>query len=201
MSARDANRRGLGSVMKNGVLVLSGPPCSGKSDVGRVLAPDWSRTSRHYIAVDSIFSLLLPGSERSMPDRMLAYDAAHTLARMLFDRGRTPILECTYSRRRQRASLVQALADIPGAPLWVVEFSVPPDEAVDRYRHSPSHQATDLTEQLVRERALTFPYSEQALQVASATASAVALARDVTAWLRDQPASIDRDRWAAAGKA
>jgi hypothetical protein len=30
---------------------------------------------------------------------MLAYDAAHLLARMLFERGRTPVLECTYSRR------------------------------------------------------------------------------------------------------
>jgi predicted kinase len=165
-----------------------------------VLSADWSRTARHYIEVDSIFSLLLPGSDRSMSDRMLAYDAAHAVARLFLDRGRTPILECTYSRRRQRDSLVQALADIETTPLWVVEFSVPPDDAIDRYRSSPTHQATDLNEQLVRERALTFPYSEHALQLGSATASPDDLARQVTTWLLDQPAPIERDRWAAAGK-
>lgn len=200
MSMRGASRHVAGSGMGNGVLVLSGPPCSGKSVVGRLLSADWSRTARHYVEVDSMFSLLLPGSDRSMSDRMLAYDAAHVVARLFLDRGRTPILECTYSRRQQRASLVTALADVPALPLWVVEFSVPPDEAVQRFRSSPTHQATDLTEQLVRERALTFPYSERALQLGSTAASAEDLARTVTTWLLDQPAPIERDRWAAGGK-
>lgn len=201
MALLDANHRGEGSGVGNGVLVLSGPPCSGKSGVGRVLASDWSRTARHHIEVDSIFSLLLPGSDRSMSDRMLAYDAAHALARTLLDRGRTPMLECTYSRRRQRVSLVRALADLPAAPLWVVEFSVPAEDAADRYRRSAAHQATDLNEQLVRERAQSFPWSEQALQLGSATASSDDLAYQVTTWLCDRPVPIERDRWTEAGKA
>lgn len=83
-----------------GVLVLSGPPCSGKSSVGRLLAADPSSLGarRIHIEVDSIFSLLLSGSDRSKDDRMLAYDAAHLLARMLLTRGRTVVLECTYAR-------------------------------------------------------------------------------------------------------
>ena len=201
MSVQNADRHGEGSGTEDGVLVLSGPPCSGKSEVGRVLASDWSRCARHHIEVDSIFYLLLPGSDRSMSDRMLAYDAAHVLARMLLGRGRTPILECTYSRRQQRTSLVKALADLPGAPLWVVEFSLPPEDAVDRFRSSPTHQATDLNEQLVRERALTFPYSEQALQLGSASNAPEQLARQIKSWLRKQPASIERHGWAEAGKA
>ncbi len=74
-----------------------------------------------HLEVDALFALLTPRSDRNRDDRMLAYDAAHALARLLLKRGRTPLLECTYSRREQRASLLRELADQP-APLWVVEL-------------------------------------------------------------------------------
>ncbi len=182
----------------NGVLVLAGPPCAGKSSVGKVLATDSSRSRRIYIEVDSLFSLLLPESDRNRNDRMLAYDAAHVLARMLFERGQTPVLECTYSRLQQRASLLKAIAEIPAAPLWVVEFFVSPDDAVQRFRRR--HQATDLNEQLVRERAETFPYSDQALRLVSSAAAPDDLAHQITTWLGHQPGSTQRDLWAEAGK-
>jgi len=129
---------------------------------------------------------------------MLAYDAAHVVARLLLDRGQTPVLECTYSRFEQRASLLKAMADIPEAPLWIVEFFVPPEDAVERFRRR--HQATDLDEQLVRERAETFPYSDQALRLVSSAAAPADLAQQVETWLGDRPASIHRDLWAQAGK-
>jgi predicted kinase len=180
----------------NGVLVLAGPPCSGKSEVGNALACD----SRLYISVDRLFDLLLPGSDRNSADRMLAYDAAHLLARMLLERGLTPVLECTYSRLEQRTSLVEAIADVPSAPFWVVEFAVDPDEAVRRYRESPSHQATDLNEQLVRDRAQTFPYSVQALCLNSGSAPPGDLAHQIRRWLEHEPTPIERGQWALAGK-
>ncbi len=186
----------------NGVLVLTGPPCAGKSAIGRTLAsspPSGTDRRSIYLEVDSLFSLLLPGSDRNRDDRMLGYDAAHLLARMLLDRGQTPVLECTYSRRQQRASLLQAFADTPDTPLWVVEVAVSPDEAVLRFQRRP--QATDLHERLVHERARTFPYSDQALRLASATAAPDNLAQQITAWLRLQPEPIDRARWAEVGKA
>ncbi len=182
----------------NGFLVLAGPPCAGKSSVGKVLAADSSCSRRIPIEVDSLFSLLLPESDRNRDDRMLAYDAAHVLARMLFERGRIPMLECTYGRRQQRASLLKAMADIPAAPLWVVEFFGSPDDAVQRFRLR--HQATDLDEQLVRERAETFPYSDQALRLVSSAAAPQDLAHQITTWLRHQPRPIQRDEWAEAGK-
>lgn len=129
---------------------------------------------------------------------MLAYDAAHALARVLFERGQTPMLECTYSRLQQRVSLLTAIAEIPAAPVWVVEFVVSPDEAVHRFRHR--HQATDLDEQLVRERAETFPYSDGALRLASSAAAPEELADQVETWLLRQPESIHRNQWAEAGK-
>lgn len=180
----------------NGILVLAGPPCSGKSAVGKALASD----SRLRVQVDGLFDLLLPGSDRNSADRMLAYDAAHLLVPMLLERGFTPVLECTYSRLSQRAGLVEAIVDFPSVPLWVVEFAVSPDEAVRRYRNSVSHQATDLTEELVRERAQTFPYSAQPLRMQSTSAGPADLADQITRWLEQEPIPVDREGWARAGK-
>jgi predicted kinase len=187
-------------VTEGGVLVLSGPPCSGKSSVAKILAAD-SSSSRHrtiHIEVDSLFSLLLPGSDRSRDDRMLAYDAAHRLGRMLLERGVTTVLECTYARREQRVSLLDALADMPAASLWVVEFFISPDDAVQRF--GQRQQATDLDEHMVRERAEAFPYFGQALRVMSSAAEPDALARQISVWFRHQPQPVQRDLWAEAGR-
>ena len=129
-----------------GVLVLSGPPCSGKSTVGRVLASgaSSSRPQRLHIEVDSLFDLLLPRSDRNRDDRMLAYDSAHLLARMFLERGTTAVLECTYARIEQRLSLVDALAGVPAAPLWVVECFVSPEEAVRRFRRRSGQRRSRL---------------------------------------------------------
>lgn len=129
---------------------------------------------------------------------MLAYDAAHLLARMLLKRGITTVLECTYARLEQRVSLLKALADTPAASLWVVEFFISPDDAVQRFRQR--HQATDLDESLVRERAESFPYFGQALRLMSSAAAPEALAREVAEWLRQQPQSVQRDLWAEVGR-
>lgn len=185
-------------VTDDGVLVLAGPPCSGKSSVGRVLAADSLRGRGVLIEVDAVFSLLLPGSDRNRDDRMLSYDAAHALARLLVQRDRIPILECTYSRLEQRASLLKAMTDIPAAPWWVVEFVVSPDDAVRRFRLR--EQATDLDERLVRERADTFPFSDQALRLVSSEGAPADLAHHIAAWLRNRPASLDRVPWVEAGK-
>ena len=147
--------------------------------------------------VDALFSLLLPASDRNRDDRMLGYDAAHVLARLLLDRGQMPVLECTYSRRQQRASLMQAFGDISDVPLPVVEVAVAPD-AVRRFRRR--HQATDLDEQLVHDRARNFPYSDQALRLMSVADPPDDLAQQIMTWLLLRPEPVDRGRWAEAGK-
>jgi adenylate kinase family enzyme len=168
----------MGTARGHGIVVVAGPPCAGKSSVARLLARDSSRSDIVVIEVDTLFSALLPHSDRNRSDRMLAYDAAHAVARVAWARDRTPVLECTYARLEQRASLVMALADIPEAPLWVVELVVTPEEAVERFRGRA--QATDLDERLVRERAKAFPYSEDALRIESATAAPGELARQIS---------------------
>ena len=177
----------------SGVLVFSGPPCSGKSSVAKALAADSSRTSTVIIEIDDLFTVLFPKSDWNRTDRMLAYDASHEMARMLVERGRTVVVECTYSRRQQRASLVSAIASIPSAPLWVVEFAVPADHAVKRWHHR------NLTKQLVRKRNATFPYSDQTLRLDTSTAAPHELAQQINMWLAGHPTPVQRDVWAAGG--
>jgi predicted kinase len=186
-------------VTRLGVLVLAGPPCSGKSSVGRVLSAVLTGGRSVYIEVDALFSLLLPESDRNRRDRMLGYDTAHSVARTVFGAGLMPVLECTYSRLDQRASLGTAFEDIPALPLWVVEFHVSPEEAVQRFRRR--YEPSDLDEHLVHERAETFPYSDQAFHVRSSTAVPHDVARQIAAWLAERPEPIPVDVWARAGKA
>lgn len=179
--------------------MLAGPPCAGKSSVGRLLAAQSSHRGNVYLELDSLFLLLLPRSDRNREDRMLSYDAAHAVARTVVENGRIAILECTYARQEQRASLLTALAHLHTAPLWVVELYVSPDDAVQRFRRRK--EATDLNEASLRERVENFPYSAQALRLASSSVAPDSLAGQITAWLRSQPGSVDRDLWVASGRA
>ncbi|MBQ1011091.1 AAA family ATPase [Micromonospora sp. M51] len=183
----------------SGVVVLSGPPCSGKSTAGRALAEVLTASGhcRIYLEVDALFELLFPESDRNRDDRLRAYAGAHLLARMFVDGGETVVLECTYARGDQRASLVEALAG-SAAPLWVVEFFVTPDEAVSRFRGRP--QATDLDEALVRERAEAFPYFDDALRMESSSGSPEDHVQSIVTWLRQDPRPVDQDLWARTGR-
>ncbi|MFG1840429.1 AAA family ATPase [Micromonospora sp. NPDC049175] len=182
----------------NGIVVLSGPPCSGKTTARKVLARQRATPGRVHLEVDSLFALLFPDSDRNRDDRMHAYAGAHLLARMLVDGGETVVLECTYARRDQRASLREAFVG-SAAPLWVVEFLVTPDEAVRRFRER--HQATDLDETLVRERAEAFPYFDGALRVESSSEAPEEHAQRIITWLRQGPRPVDRDAWVRSGRA
>lgn len=185
---------------RTGVVVLSGPPCSGKSSVGRALRGRPGEASRWgHLEVDALFSLLLPGSDRSREDRMVAYDAAHHLTGMLLARGTTVVLECTYARRDQRAGLRDALADLPSAQLWVVELFVAPDTAVRRFR--ARDEATDLDERSVHERAAAFPYLDQAYRLTASTSTPSELAEELLGWWRTGPPAVDPHAWVHAGRA
>jgi len=177
-----------------GVLVLTGPPCSGKSSAGRILTQLHSPEPAIYVSVDALFDQLLPNSDRGPRDRMLAYEAAHALARAIFDHGHIPILECTYARRDQRASLANAFDD---AALHLVEFVITAEQALPRFRSRD--QETDLDEQSLRAKVESFPYTPDALRLDPSTPGDHA--RQIQAWLNADPSAIDRDRWVANGLA
>ncbi|MGC4795625.1 AAA family ATPase [Micromonospora saelicesensis] len=165
------------------------PPCSGKTTAGSVLAAERSSPGhgRIHLEVDTLFDLLFPGSDRNRDDRLRAYDGTHLLARMFVDHGETVVLEFTYARRDQRASLLKALAG-SSASLWVVEFFVTPQEAVSRFRER--RQATDLDEALVRERADAFPYFDEALRVESSAGTPEDHAQSIITWLQQGPRPV-----------
>ncbi|WP_304803442.1 AAA family ATPase [Nocardioides sp.] len=181
------------------MLVLTGPPCAGKSAVGHALARTTADPRRVHVEVDALFDLLLPDSDRNPDDRMLAYEAAHDVAVRVLRRGWTVVLECTYSRAEQRTSLLRVLDAVPAAPLWVVEVVVPADVAVDRFRRRT--QATDLDEGLVRERVSAYPWSDQALRLDASTARPDDLARTIGDWLSEPATPARPDLWARAGRA
>jgi hypothetical protein len=182
-----------------GILVITGPPCAGKSSVGRLLAADTSREREVYLEVDTLFSLLLPRSDRSRQDRLLGYDAAHALARTLVLRNYTAILECTYARREQRASLLEAMSTVPCCAVGVVELVISPDEAVRRFRQR--REATDLDEASVRERVENFPYWDTSLRLHASEAAPRVLANQLVRWWRRGPVSADWSQWVEAGRA
>jgi predicted kinase len=129
---------------------------------------------------------------------MLAYDAAHAVARALLEHGQAAALECTYARFEQRLSMVKALADLPETAIWLVEFYVTPEEAVARFKQRD--QETDLDEQLLRERVAAFPYSAQALRLVSSEAGPADLATEIEAWLKSEPAPVQTDVWVQEGR-
>ena len=177
-------------------MVVAGPPCSGKSSLARALASELLV----HVQIDAVFDLLLPGSDRNPDDRLLAYEAGARLARVLLDHGRTPMVECTYAWRRQRATLANVV-DEATTSFRVVEVVTAPEEAVRRYRLSPGHRATDLTERKVRERAESYPSYSGALRLESATGTPTELALEAARWLRDAPVPIEVQEWVAAGRA
>lgn len=183
------------------VTVLSGPPCSGKSSVGRTLAT-WAAAEGPrrtvVLEVDALFVLLLPGSDRSRTERLLAYRAAHDLTATFLGAGLDVVLECTYARREQRQSLLDAVeADGPWR-LRVAEFAVTPDVALARFR--ARDEGTDLDEESLRERVGSFPFWSGATAWDASDADVAGLARAVWDWSRAAPADVDPDAWVRAGR-
>lgn len=183
----------------DGVVVLSGPPCWGKSAAAKALANQRASSGHRdqHLEVDSLFDVLFPASDRNREDRMRAYDGAHLLARMFWERGESVVLECTYARADQRSSLVRALAG-SASPLWVVEFFVTPEEALRRFR--ARDQETDLDDGLVWQRAEEFPYFDGAFRIESAQASPDQHARSIAEWLDREPRPVNRESWTSTGR-
>ena len=144
------------------VVVLAGPPCSGKSTAGAWLA---SMLPGIHLHVDAILTAIKPRSDRCLEDRRLAYELAARAIKPVLDRGLSAILDCTYSRKEYRQQVVD---HVPyDVPLVVIEFLVSLDVALARFENRQAHHAVDLTRGIVADKARTYPYGSGTVMVDS----------------------------------
>jgi predicted kinase len=177
-------------VTRPAVVVLAGPPCSGKSTAG-----DWLATALPgiHLHVDAILTAILPHSGRCLQDRLLAYDIAARAIQPVLDRGLSVILDCTYSRKEYRERVASSVPD--DVPLVVIEFLVSVDVALARFENRRAHHAIDLTPAIVAEKVAAYPYGFGTATVNSE------MSRDEIREqiLRSLGGDLDRGRWADGG--
>ena len=142
------------------VIILCGPPCTGKSTIGAELH---QRLGFPHLDVDTIRQRLLPDSDQRIEDRDIAYRAMHLTAEHLVRSGESVILNATYNRgvhRREAAAI--------SAEMKLIQCRAALETVLGRFRsRPPDHAAVDLTEQLVRELWTNFTWSNDGVQVES----------------------------------
>jgi predicted kinase len=177
-------------VSKPMVVVLAGPPCSGKSTAGAWLATALPGIHLH---VDAILTAITPDSDRCLQDRRLAYEVAARAIKPVLDRGLSVVLDCTYSRKEYRDRVVNSVpAEVP---LVVIEFLVSVDVALARFENRQAHHAIDLTPAIVTEKVSAYPYG-----AGTATVNSEMTADEIHKQiLRSLDGVLDRRKWVEGG--
>jgi len=148
------------------LIVISGPPCSGKSTLGEAL----SRVeSIPHFEMDQVRVRLLPEGPHTRATRRVAYRAMHMLAEALLRRDQSVIVNACYGHREDREE-IEAVARTTGASLYLIECRVTAETAIARAAaRSGRHPGTDLTPVRVRELVDSFPFTSAGLTVDSET--------------------------------
>jgi predicted kinase len=148
------------------LVVISGPPCSGKSTLGEVL----SRTeSIPHFEMDQIRVRLMPEGPHTRATRRIAYRAMHMLAEALLRQDQSVIVNACYGHREDREE-IEAIARATGARLYLIECHVTAETAIARAAdRSGRHPGTDLTPVRIRDLVENFPFSGTGLTVDSET--------------------------------
>jgi len=173
------------------VVVLAGPPCSGKSTAAAWLA---ATLPGIHLQVDAVLTAILPGSDRCLEDRRLAYEIVARAIQPVLDRHQSVVLDCTYSRKEYRRQVVSHVpADVP---LIVLEFHVSVETALQRFGNRKAHHAIDLTPAIVAEKVRTYPYGSGTSAIRSESSTT-----EIRAQIRHSLASgtLDPEKWIGAG--
>jgi predicted kinase len=134
------------------LVVLAGPPCTGKSTVGRALG-------YAHLEMDDARVRLLPGSSHSREDRAIAYRALYWTAAHLLRYTDIVILNGGFGHRVDRDACLH-LARESGAALYLAEFTAPLAVLLERNRARRAHHpGLDLTDARVTEIVNTYPWS------------------------------------------
>ena len=144
------------------LIVLAGPPCSGKSTAARELA---QRLDAPHLSMDATRRRILPGAAHTRADREVAYRAMHYAAELLLQSGRRVILDAPYGHPEDRDE-VQAIVEAAKGRLALVEFRITPEVASRRFlARGPDPECPDLTEDVVAQAAREYRYSGQGLHI------------------------------------
>jgi predicted kinase len=173
------------------VVVLAGPPCSGKSTAAAWLAPTIPGI---HLQADAVLTAILPRSDRCLQDRRLAYEIVARAIQPVLDRRQSVVLDCTYSRKEYRRQVVSYVpADVP---LIVLEFHVSVEIALQRFGNRQAHHAIDLTPAIVAEKVRTYPYGFGTTAINSESS-----ATEIRAQIHDSLTSrtLDPEAWIDAG--
>lgn len=142
------------------LIVFSGPPASGKSLIGEMLA---RRLGIAHFEMDRIRVALMPDSTHTRQDRIVAYRAMHAAAIAVLDSGSSVIVNAGYSHTGEREEIRRIAAE-HDAQLVLIECAVPVEIAVERCRtRAGTHPGLDLTDERVCELVNGFPYTRTGL--------------------------------------
>jgi predicted kinase len=141
------------------LLVIAGPPCSGKSTLAEAIE---KRLRYRWLSIDRILGKLIPNSDHGETDRDIAYRAVHLLANELLRVGCNILVDATYGRAPHREA-VAMLATTSGVSVYLIECRVSPEIAAARFRKRTYHPAVDLDESRVCHLASQYRYSGQGL--------------------------------------
>jgi len=143
------------------IIVVSGPPCSGKTTIADKLS---TCLGFIHLEMDALRIRLLPESDHKETDRDIAYRAMHLIAELLLRVQKGVVLDATYTRRMQRLEL-RDLATRTGANLYLIQCSASSTHAVARFlqRCPGKHAAIDLTPVKVAESEQRFTFVREAL--------------------------------------
>ncbi len=142
--------------MKPALVIFAGPPCSGKSTLGALLA---KRQDIVHLEMDAFRLRLLPEAAHTREDRQVAYRGMHYAAQLLLERGHSVIVNAGYGHPEDRAEAA-AVAARTGARLLLAEFTLPLEVALERAgARRGVHPGHDLTDERVTELVLSFPYT------------------------------------------
>jgi predicted kinase len=141
------------------LIVICGPPCSGKSWLAARIA---RRLAMVHLEMDD-FRKRLPASKHPRREIDLAYRAMHGAAQVILGAGYDVVLDACYGRWRQRAD-VQSLARRTRVRFFLVQCRVSKSVARSRFsRRSRNHPAHDLTVGRVALLAGRYAYCTQGL--------------------------------------